>query len=60
MLYREKYKTLDITLKNGRLVTWEDGEWDSYYYDGSAIIVKKDGFLVGLYNLANVICAVMK
>ena len=56
----EKYKILEITLKNGRFVTWKDGEWDSYYYDGSAIIIKKDGFLVGLYNLANIICAVMK
>lgn len=55
-----KYKTLEITLKNGRFVTWENGEWDSYYYDGSAVIIKKDGFLVGLYNLANIICAVAK
>ena len=56
----EQYKMLEITLKNGRCATWKKGEWDSYYYDGAAIIIKKDGFLVGVYNLANVICAVLK
>ena len=56
----EQNKVLEITLKNGRCVTWGKGEWDSYYYDGAAIIIKKDGSLVGVYNLANVICAVLK
>ena len=53
-------KTLEITLKNGRFVTWKSDEWSAFHYDGSAIIIKKNGFLVGVYSLANIICAVLK
>lgn len=56
----EQYKTLEITLKNGRCATWKKPEWDSHDYDGAAIIIKKDGYLVGAYNWENVICSVLK
>lgn len=34
-------KKLKITLKNGRYVEYQEKEFDNWYYDGNAIIVKK-------------------
>ena len=51
-------KKLKIVLKNGRCVEYQKEEYDSWYYDGNAIILKKAGYLVSVYSLNNIICAV--
>ena len=56
------YNRIEITFKNGRTACWkaDKGEWDDYAYDGTAIIIKKNGAWVAIYNMDNVICLIMK
>lgn len=51
-------KKLKITLKNGRYIEYQEKEFDNWYYDGNAIIVKKNNYLSAVYSLNNIICAV--
>lgn len=51
-------KKLTITLKNGRYMEYQEKEFDNWYYDGNAIIVKKNNYLSAVYSLNNIICAV--
>lgn len=50
---------IKLTLKNGCEIKWNNTEYDDYYYDGKAIIIRKDNKLVGLYNVDNVISAII-
>lgn len=50
----EKYKELQITFKSGDTITYSEGEWDDYSYDGKAISVKKNGAWVGIYNFDHI------
>lgn len=54
------YTDLEITFKSGETITYSEGEWDDYSYDGKAVAVKKDGAWVGLYNFDNVFCVELK
>lgn len=56
------YNRIEITLKGGHTAYWEadKGEWDDYAYDGTAIIIKKNGAWVAIYNMDSVICLIMK
>ncbi len=54
------YKNLEITFKSGETITYKPGEWDDYAYDGGAVIVKRDGAWVGIYNFADVFCVELK
>jgi hypothetical protein len=54
------YTDLEITFKSGETITYSKGEWDDYSYDGKAVVVKKDGAWVGLYNFDNVFCVELK
>lgn len=54
------YTDLEITFKSGETITYSNGEWDDYSYDGKAVSVKKDGAWVGLYNFDNVFCVELK
>lgn len=58
----ENYNTIEVTFKNSRSAIWEadKGEWDDYAYDGSAFCIKKNGVLVGLYSINNVVSVVVK
>ena len=58
----KNYNIIEVTFKNGRSAVWEanKGEWDDYAYDGSAFCIKKEGVLVGVYNMSNVISVVVK
>ena len=57
-----KYRTIEITFKNGHSAVWdaEKGEWDDYAYHGTAFIVKKDGAWVGIYNMTSIISVIVK
>ena len=50
-----------VTLKNSVAATWEasKGEWDDYAYDGKCFVIKKDGKMVGLYNMDAIISVVV-
>lgn len=54
------YTSLEITFKSGETITYKEGEWDDYSYDGKAINVKKKGAWVGIYNFDNVFCVELK
>lgn len=54
------YTSLEITFKSGETITYKEGEWDDYSYDRKAIIVKKKGTWVGIYNFDNVFCVELK
>ena len=54
------YKKIEITLKSGENITYSDGEWDDYAYDGKAVIVKHGGAWVGIYNFDDVYCVELK
>lgn len=51
---------LEITFKSGETITYSKGEWDDYSYDGKAVIVKKKGAWIGIYNFDTVYCVEMK
>lgn len=54
-------KKLEIHLTGGWTDIWdaENGEFDDYSYDGTALIIKKKGEMVGLYNMSSIICAAL-
>lgn len=54
------YTDLEITFKSGETITYSEGEWDDYSYDGKSVAVKKSGAWVGLYNFDNVFCVELK
>lgn len=54
------YTDLEITFKSGETITYSKGEWDDYSYDGKAVIVKKKGAWIGIYNFDTVYCVEMK
>ena len=56
----DKFTKIEITFKSGETITYGDGEWDDYSYDGKAIIVKKDSAWIGVYNFDNVFCVELK
>lgn len=57
MEYAEK---IEITFKSGETITYNKNDWDDYAYDGKAVIVKKKGAWVGIYNFDNVFCVELK
>ncbi len=58
----KNYNTIEIACKGGYSAVWEadKGEWDDYAYDGNALIIKKNGAWVGIYNMHSVISVVVK
>lgn len=50
----DNFEKIEITFKNGESVIYNRGDWDDYAYDGNAVIVKKQGAWVGIYNFDNV------
>lgn len=56
----ESFNRLEITFKSGETIAYNSGEWDDYAYDGKAVIVKRNGAWVGIYNFADVFCVELK
>ena len=55
-----EFKKIEITFKNGETITYDEEQWDDYSYDCKAVIVKKDGVWIGIYNFDNVYCVEVK
>lgn len=55
-----EYKRIEITFKSGETITYNEGEWDDYAYDGNAVIIKKNSAWVGIYNFDSVFCVELK
>lgn len=56
----ESYEKIEITFKSGETITYKVNEWDDYSYDGKAIIVKKGGAWIGIYNFSDIFCVEVK
>lgn len=56
----DMYKNLEITFKSGETITYKPGEWDDYSFTGSAVVVKKNGAWIGIYNFDHVFCVELK
>lgn len=56
----EPFNRLEITFKSGETIAYNSGEWDDYAYDGKAVIVKRNGAWIGIYNFADVFCVELK
>jgi hypothetical protein len=54
------FNRLEITFKSGETIAYNSGEWDDYAYDGKAVIVKRNGAWIGIYNFADVFCVELK
>ena len=54
------YEKIEITFKSGETISYGKGEWDDYAYDGKAVIVKKNGAWIGIYNFDEVFCVELK
>jgi hypothetical protein len=54
------FTDLEITFKSGETITYKEGEWDDYSYDGKSVAVKKSCTWVGIYNFDNVFCVELK
>lgn len=55
-----EYKKIEITFKSGDTITYNEGEWDDFAYDGNAVIIKKNSAWVGIYNFDSVFCVELK
>lgn len=56
----ESFNRIEITFKSGETIAYNSGEWDDYAYDGKAVIVKRNGAWIGIYNFADVFCVESK
>lgn len=56
----KNYDRIEITFKSGNTISYGSGEWDDYAYDGNAIIVKREGAWIGIYNFDNIFCVELK
>lgn len=56
----EPFNRLEITFKSGETIAYNSDEWDDYAYDGKAVIVKRNGAWIGIYNFADVFCVELK
>lgn len=54
------YNRIEITFMSGETIVYANGEWDDYAYEGKAIIVKKNGAWIGIYNFDKVFCVELK
>ena len=54
------YEKIEITFKSGETITYDKDKWDDYAYDGKAVIVKKNGAWIGIYNFDDVFCVELK
>lgn len=48
---------LEIVLKNGRRAEYQQEDYSNWYYDGNAVIIKKDNSLVAVYSIVNIVSA---
>lgn len=56
----DNYEKIEITFKSGETITYDKDKWDDYAFDGKAVIVKKNGAWVGIYNFDDVFCVELK
>lgn len=56
----ESAERIEITFKSGETISYNAGEWDDYSFTGNAIVVKKNGAWVGIYNFDSVFCVELK
>lgn len=56
----DNYSSIEITFNSGETLVYDVGQWDDYSYDGNAVIVKKDGAWVGIYNFDHIFCVELK
>lgn len=54
------YEKIEITFKSGETITYDKDKWDDYAFDGKAVIVKKSGAWIGIYNFDDVFCVELK
>ena len=55
-----KYKTIKIFTKSGKLILFNEDDWDDYHYDGKFFIIKKNNTWVGFYNLDKVVSIIVQ
>ena len=46
-----KDSQIKITLKDKNAIVWKSGEWDDHSIEGNCFVLKKDGIMVGIYNM---------
>lgn len=57
---RRKYKTIKIFTKSGKLILFNEDDWDDYYYDEKFFTIVKNNIEVCRYNLDRIATIVMK
>ena len=56
----DNFEKIEITFKSGETITYDKDKWDDYAFDGKAVIVKKNGAWIGIYNFDDVFCVELK
>ena len=56
----DNFEKIEITFKSGETISYGKDEWDDYAFDGKAVIVKKNGAWIGIYNFDDVFCVELK
>jgi hypothetical protein len=54
------FEKIEITFKSGETITYDKDKWDDYAFNGKAVIVKKNGAWIGIYNFDDVFCVELK
>lgn len=55
-----KYKTIKIFTKSGKLILFNEDDWDDYHYDGKFFTIVKNNIGVCYYNLDRIATIVIK
>lgn len=50
-------KNLKVIINKNSNIVFDENEYDNYAFDGKAIIIEKEGRLVAIYNISNIIGA---
>ncbi len=57
---RRKYKTIKIFTKSGKLILFNEDDWDDYYYDEKFFTIVKNHIDVCYYNLDKVVSIIVQ
>lgn len=54
-----EYESIEITFRNGFVVSYNRDEWDDYSYDGKFFSIRLDGINIAMYNAKDVFSVIL-
>lgn len=54
-----EYEDIEITFKNGAIITYTGNDWDDYSYDGKFFFIRREGVNIAMYNADEVLSVIL-